>query len=181
MTAEGAPTTEEVLARRVLDRELRDEERFVAWAIARLEAGDDTPALRELAGESAPFHALAFGELCDRALEELGFAVPPTRREAEELWAASVMRRMLAGELTPRDALKQFVNVAQRFEDIDDPELGFVYLAHCAYDDYDTGDLYRDDHGVLRSHYLHEATAETIDDVVRGKCEAWLREHGGPA
>lgn len=176
MTRERAPTTEEVLARRVLGEQARDDESFVSWAAARLEAGDDTPALRVLAGERAPFDDQAVEALFDRAIAELGLELPATRGDADERLEAAVIRRVLAGETTPREYVEQHMTL---FGGIDAPTTT-VALAYWAYHDFDNGDLYRDDDGVLRSAYLPQASRDTIDDVVRDACEAWLREHDRP-
>ncbi|MFF9111319.1 hypothetical protein [Streptomyces sp. NPDC014805] len=69
-----------------------------------LVAGLDTPGLRMLAACTRAEADYDVHDLLPAALDELGLAIPPVGSEgAQEAAARALARRMLAGELTPRE------------------------------------------------------------------------------
>ena len=66
--------TNQLLLDRALD--LAADEDYVAWAVSRLVAGDDTPALRVLAGLNPSFDRQEIGKYFLRACQQLSIELP---------------------------------------------------------------------------------------------------------
>jgi len=87
-----APSLRRLLAERALDKP--PSEAWVQWAVSQLSAGHDTPHLRILAGESAPFNVGEMSALLDRVLGELGIQAP-TRETAIHEDATELATRLV--------------------------------------------------------------------------------------
>ncbi len=91
-----------------------------------LEAGLDSPALRQLAGETSPTLS-SVGPLFDRALDELGFA-RATRAEAALILATAYARQILTGTIGAYDGARRIWRYAWN-EDRDQRVAPFVHWA----------------------------------------------------
>jgi hypothetical protein len=116
---------ERVAARVALD--LAGDEELPAGAVAALEAGRDTDALRLLAAgaEDGP----AARALLAAALDELGIAAP-SAREAALLLARGEAAAIVSGARAPQDAAERIWDLVVRADPERLPELDpFVYAA----------------------------------------------------
>ncbi len=162
------PSTAELLALRALERTA--DGRWVAWAVARLADGDDSPALRRLAAESPPFHHFEIRELTDRAFAERGLdRVTPD--EAIRSWVRELLEEMLGGRRERLDTLRTIAALFDEHPDRDRAdELHELWLlAHAVADLEDAGD----------QHYVPDLDLEDCDARVREIALRWLRTHGG--
>jgi len=87
-------------------------------AVRMLQAGHDSPALREVAGEVQPNMADTGARFAD-ALRELGVAI--TRREACLLRAEAIAHRIAAGAVAPTNGGSDIYYLERHFGEI--PEL----------------------------------------------------------
>src|SRR5881296_1271755 len=101
-------------------------ERLPLVAQDALEAGLDSPALRELAGEANPAMSDA-GPIFDRALKELGLALM-TRSEAGLVLAKMYARQILTGAFGPYEGARRIWREAWNRE-CDERLSSFVYWA----------------------------------------------------
>jgi hypothetical protein len=134
--SDRSPSTDEVLALRKLGRTV--DERFAEWAISLLMEGQDTPALRVLAGESPPSSPSEMEALADRAFAELGIVQHPGIEAAARSLAAFRARQVLAGQLARDVALQE---LAELYMETDDRALQDFYLLHHARDDLQQGEV----------------------------------------
>jgi hypothetical protein len=109
-------------------------------AMAALEAGLDSPSLRELAGEIHPTWADS-GPLFARVLHDCGIALLSKPRAAEDL-ARYYAQQILAGAMTPYEGARRiWWKVANEFSEDQaaaQPYLIFVGLAS-EWEDYEAG------------------------------------------
>jgi hypothetical protein len=77
---------------------------FVTWALQALVAGDDSPALRQLAGLTAPSRSEA-RSLFDRAAGELGLTLPATEDALRRAYLKVLAADISSGARRPSDAL----------------------------------------------------------------------------
>ena len=142
-------TTNMLLAMRSLQRSLGT--LAAEWATTQLSEGKDTPHLRQLAGVSGTENPFELEELFDRAVRELGIAVPE-RNEALALYARELAQQYLDGTIT-RDYLLRFLSdlcvetdysrelypfylLRWTLEDLEDQGSSF-YIAHATRDNFD--------------------------------------------
>lgn len=158
------PTTAEVVALRSLGRTI--DEVFVAWAVGMLEVGRDSPSLRVLAGESAPFHPFEMEALVDRVFHELEIAPHGDRAQAARALAKERIRAGAGGHLPRAEVLRELARLHLDFglEDLHD-----FFLLHHAHGDLRASDV---------QWYWPGADRDNIDSIVDEKFASWLRGSG---
>ncbi|HET8623282.1 MAG TPA: hypothetical protein VFM14_06955, partial [Gemmatimonadales bacterium] len=80
-------------------------EPLVDWATSALERGLDSPALTWLAGLPRSCSVFESAPLLDRALRELSLPPLPDPEGLRRAYVSAVSRQLLAGKLTPNEAL----------------------------------------------------------------------------
>lgn len=159
------PTTTEIVALHVLGR--RTDQFAVDWAVDLLVRGYDTPALRQLAGESEPFLYNEIATLLRRVFRQLDFELPDDRRVAIWLLISAQIRLVSEGEIPSDEVLLEISNCYDelgRPESLHDLYMLAIAMWELEYDEY--------------SPFWPEATRENIDQIVIDQCRAWLAEHG---
>ena len=157
-------TTDEIVALHGLQRGV--DERWIGWAVDMLAEGRDTPALRRLAGASAPFHPLEMRSLVDAVLDELDIPRHPSRESAALGLAAVRVCQLLGGKVPTGAMLAELHQLCIELDMFDG--LFDFYLLHYAREDLEI-------HGV--QHYVAGATRENIEQLTLDTCRAWLKEH----
>ena len=148
---------------RALDR--APSQSWVDWAVRLLVEGTDTPALRLLAGRSAPFDYGDVTALVDRALAELD--IPHLDKDAAvEAYATELVQSLLRDGVVIEAALAELFDLC--VETNYSRALYNFYQLRCARDDLR-------DHG--RQSYWDGANSSNIDDIVRGEARRWLEQH----
>ena len=156
----SAPTTEQLLVRRSLQKRLGRE--VADWATEQLVNGVDTPHLRQLAGVAGTEDQGELGELFDRTSRELGLEAP-SPKEAIGLYAQGLARDYLAGTVT-RDALLRAL--CQLCIDTDyRRDLYPFYLLRFAQEDLQEGSF---------SFYRRDVTRENFDAILRQDIDTLL-------
>ena len=123
------PTTREIQAWRALGRS--PDARWIDWAVARLQAGDDGDNLRVLAGLRGPLNFFETTAIADRALVEIG-APQLEGIKAIHAHAADLVRLLISGaEVAP--ILRELSWLC--LENDHDPVLADFYLLHLAYEE----------------------------------------------
>jgi hypothetical protein len=156
-------STPEILAWRALNRSV--DESWVDWAVSMLQAGHDTLHLAILAGMTEPFNQFEMIAIVDKALAELGYDWSDTEIVLRH-YVADVLQRMLAGQITSRDALRGLMELCV--------ELGYpadlykFYLLYFAQDDLRMSEV---------QWYWPDATREDIEEVIRQYATQWLEEN----
>lgn len=156
-------TTARILADKVLQKTCGQE--CVDWAIGMLEAGRDGECLSRLWGMVPPFNHFEIAALRDRALVEVGVAdVAPAITFSR--YATEVLQSGLTGETPLTTALATVKDLCIA----NDYQCGLFdfYLLFFAYDD------------LLDSEFTYHwpgATRENILEIIRGRAEAFNREH----
>jgi hypothetical protein len=107
-------SNEEIVALRKTG--LAADQRFVDWAIDALVQGQDSPGLRVLAGEAAPFSHFEMQALVDRSFRELGMTASPSIEDALKTLAKRLARLVLAGEADRGTALQDLRRYYLEFE-----------------------------------------------------------------
>lgn len=169
MTRTRTPTTSEIVALHVLGE--RPGQLAVDWAVDLLVRGYDTPALRQLAGESEPFDSYEIEKLLKRAFRDLNVIIPEEQKAAQVLLVSARIRQLLAGEASSKETMSELLQLYYAF---DEPkELFDFYLLNAARAGIALGEdpIYWQD-------YWPEANAGNIDQIVIEKCREWLKEHG---
>src|SRR6266446_4892739 len=100
----SAPTTEQLLIRRSLQKRLGRE--VADWATEQMVRGVDTPHLRQLAGVAGTEDQGELEELFDRTSRELGLEAP-SPQAAIALYAQGLARDYLAGTVTQEKFLNE--------------------------------------------------------------------------
>lgn len=162
------PGTVELLAMRKLGKSV--DERWVAWAVSMLVEGQDTPALRILAGEAPPFNQFEMADLVDRVFRELGLEAFDSPHSAAVGYASVLARGVLDGKISVQFAVFELSEVYVELDFLDDLQ-DFYRLRH-ARDDLQESDI---------QYYWTNATRETIDEVIRDYCREWLEAHAPDA
>ena len=158
-------STAEILALKVLG--LGIDQRFVDWAVAQLEEGHDSPHLRVLAGESAPFNNFEMKNLVDTVQRELGLTAPPDEESALRSYATERVRASVSGFASAQMVLDELAKLCMKFGY--SGVLYDFYLLHWAYSDLrDYGNQY----------YWPDADRANIDAVISSYFETWLEENG---
>ena len=140
----------------------------VSWAVSELLAGRDSPGLRVLAGEAAPFNKFEMASLVDRTLEELEVARFACAEEAAAALTFELARQITAGESDPGDVLFRIHRFCyEPYAPCDLGELVALYWAHL--------DLIVE--GESHSWYRTDCTPETIDAVILEECARWMESH----
>jgi hypothetical protein len=154
------PTLKRLVAERALKQPPSD--LWVQWAVAQLSAGQDTPHLRILAGERAPFYYPEMSALLDKVLEELGQPLPSRDTAIREY--ASELATLLVGskgrDLEPLRQLRDLCIACEHSLTLND----FYLLAFAAEDLARHGD----------QHYWEGATSANLPDIVLDKARMWL-------
>ena len=155
-------TTTAIRAFRALGRP--PSQSWVDWAVRLLVEGADTPALRMLAGRSAPFDPRDDMAVLDRALAELG--IPHLDKNAAvEAYATELVERMLRDRAVTEAALAELFDLCVELNY--SRALYNFYLLRCARDDLR-------DQGV--QVYWDGANRSNIDDIIRGEAQRWLEQ-----
>ena len=140
---------------------------WVEWAVQMLVDGHDTPTLRVLAGESAPFNEFEMGSLLDRTLEEFGVPVPETVEDAAIAYTMRWVQQLASHAAEKGPTLSELAELCSELL-YPDALLGF-YTLHDAFDD-----LQYQEHSPNRL----DATRANIDDIVTQEAREWLAVHG---
>ena len=154
-------TTEVIAAMRRLNRDVDGQ--WVEWAVRSLVAGDDTPSLRVLAGESAPFNQFEMGALVDRTLDELHVPLPKSHDDAAIVCAVPLVQQLASREANPAAVLVELAQLCIECDYLRD--LYSFYLLHHAYDDLQVSD---------HQWYWGGATRENIRDIVTQEARTWI-------
>jgi len=144
------------------------DEECVGWAVSELVAGRDSPGLRVLAGEAAPFDKFEMASLVDRTLEQLRIARFACAEEAAAALTFELVRQITAGESDPGDVLfriHRFFHEPYAPNDLG--ELVDLYWARL--------DLIVE--GADFSWYRTDCTPQTIDAVILEECARWMESH----
>jgi hypothetical protein len=156
----SAPTTEQLLIRRSLQKRLGRE--VADWATEQLVRGVDTPHLRQLAGVSGSEGQGKLEDLFDRTARELGLETP-SPEVAIGLYAQGLARDYLAGTIT-RDALLH--ELCQLCIDTDyRRDLYPFYLLRFAHEDLEEDSF---------SFYRRDVTRENFDEILRQEIDTLL-------
>ena len=115
----SAPTTEQLLIRRSLQKRLGRE--IADCATEQLVRGLDTPHLRQLAGVSGTEGPGELEDLFDRTSRELGLEMP-SPEAAIGLYAQGLARDYLWGRLRRRSSSTSFASFAST------PIIGAIYI-----------------------------------------------------
>ena len=158
-------TTVEIAAMRKLNRSV--DSRWVDWAVDSLVAGHDTPSLRVLAGESAPFNQFEMGSLVDRVLDELQVPLPKTENDAVIVCATPLVKQLASRDVGIASALSALAHLCIERDYLRD--LYCFYSLHFAFDDLQV---------VEYQFYWDGATRENIDDIVTQEAKAWIEKLG---
>jgi hypothetical protein len=102
-------------------------EKLALIASALLADGFETPTLRVLAGSHSRGLDGKDAALFAAAMDELGIA-PPSYEEAALIVARQVARRLLVGELVPRDACADIASLTLGYDDRVERLADFFYL-----------------------------------------------------
>lgn len=160
-----APTTTEILARRMLERECGQE--CVDWAIGMLERGYDSTALRVLAGLTPPFSHYEVCSLRDRALGETR-AAELAIEDPINAWVAEI-----AYESThDTGGLRViFGRVAHLAMELGHPaDLEPFFLLHFAAEDLIGSEM---------QWYWPGATKDNIDEIMVQEAQRFIAQHAG--
>lgn len=164
------PTTSEIVALHALGR--RTDQLAVDWAVDLLVRGYDTPALRQLAGESEPFDWYEIEKLLKRILGDLNVIIPEDQVTARVLLVSERIRQTLDGNLSPNEVMDEIMDL---YYALDEPKELFDFkLLSWARSAIALGD----ETPVCPEDYWPGATLENIDQIVIDKCREWLEEHG---
>jgi hypothetical protein len=160
----SSPSTAQILAYRELQWPGAGEA-FIQWAVGRLEAGDDGPCLRRLAGMDPSQNQFELQGLLEGALKEVGLR--SLRGDAAvKLYAGELLSGLLRGTADTREVLgllKEFYLARDRAD-----YLQAFYLLHFALADLEQ---YGD------QRYWPSATEENILEVIADVARSWLAEH----
>jgi len=169
MTRTRPPTTSEIVALYVLNR--RTDQLAVDWAVDLLVREYDTPALRQLAGESEPFDWYEVEKLLKRIFRDLKIIIPE-RIAAHVLLVSERIRQLLAGEASTEETLSKLM---QLYYALEEPKelLDFYLLANAR-----AGFALGEESPISPDNYWPGSTRENIDQIVIKKCRKWLEEHG---
>jgi hypothetical protein len=164
----SARSTAEILALRVLGASV--DQLFVDWAVAQLEAGRDSPHLRVLAGEIAPFNYFEMSQLLDKVLQELGLELPPDDETALRNYARERVLAAIAGSVSASTVLSELAHLCIEFGY---PRFLYdFYLLHWAKSDLQEQEV---------QWYWPDADRENIDSVISSHFETWLKGNGTDA
>ena len=156
----SAPTTEQLLIRRSLQKRLGRE--IADWATEQLVGGVDTPHLRRLAGVAGTEDQGELQDLFDRTSRELGLEAP-SPEAAIGLYAQGLARDYLAGTVA-REALLH--ELCQLCIDIDyRRDLYPFYLLRFAHADLQESSF---------SFYRRDVTRENFDSILRQEIDTLL-------
>lgn len=156
-------STAEIVALHGLGRSI--DARFVKWAGQMLVEGHDTPSLRVLALESAPFNYFEMAGLVDRVFEELELQPHPTQEEAARALAVVRVQQALAGERTRNEVLEE---LDELYLELGHPwDLKDFSHLHCARVDLETEEMQR---------YWPGADRGNIDAIIDAQFRTWLEE-----
>ena len=145
-----APTTNMMVAKRSLHKTL---ESVADWATDILVQGRDTFHIRRIAGFTGQENPFEVEETFDRALQELGIALPDDE-EAAILYAQELAREFLDGIISRRLFLKK---MSQHCVSSDYPwELCPLNNLRWSFEDIEQG---------YESHEYNGATAENFDEI----------------
>jgi hypothetical protein len=156
----SAPTTEQLLIRRSLQKRLGRE--IADWATEQLVRGLDTPHLRQLAGVSGTEGQGELEDLFDCTSRELGLEMP-SPETAIGLYAPGLARDYLSGTI----AQEKFLNeLCQLCIDTDyRRDLYPFYLLRFAHEDLQEGSF---------SPHRHDVTRENFDAILRQEIDTLL-------
>lgn len=154
-------TTNAIRASRALGRP--PSQSWVDWATQLLAGGADTPALRMLAGYSAPFDERDITSLVDRSLVELGIPYVD-KAAAVEAYATELVESILLDRANSEAALAELFALC--VETNYSGALYNFYLLRCARDDLR-------DHGMQA--YWDGADQSNIDDIIHSEALRWLQ------
>ncbi len=155
-------STEEIVALRKTG--LAADQRFVDWAIDALVQGQDSPGLRILAGETAPFSHFEMQTLVDRTFRELGLTASPSIQDALKTLAKRLARLVLAGEAERGTALQE---LRRYYVEFDASVLQDFYLLSHALEDLQSE---------WHQWYWPEADRSNIDRVIDERFRALVDE-----
>ncbi len=137
--------------------------RWIDWAVDSLVAGHDTPSLRVLAGEAAPFNQFEMGSLVDQTLDELHVRLPETEDDAAVVCATPLVKRLASQDVETAEALSTLAQLCIERDYLRD--LYCFYLLHFAFDDLQAGE---------HQWYWEGATRENINGIVAQEARAWV-------
>jgi hypothetical protein len=154
------PTLKQLLAERALARTPTDA--WVEWAVDQLMRGQETPHLRILAGERAPFNAFEVWALLDTVFRELDVQ-PPGPEEAVRAYAAELASSLVQSEGRDVAALRLLRDLAieRQYPDY----LHDFYLLAFAEQDLTSGGV---------QFYWQGATPTNVYQIIHDRAAAWL-------
>ena len=117
--------TDQLFLDRALD--LAADEDYVAWAVARLVAGDDTPDLRVLAGLNPRFDRQEIGKYFLRACQELSIELPDLSSNRPRDAAMLIRRLFDLGVLSAEHVVGRMARLYEE-SDYSDPLLDVWYF-----------------------------------------------------
>jgi hypothetical protein len=156
----SAPTTEQLLVRRSLQKRLGRE--LADWATQQLVQGLDTPHLRQLAGVSGAEDQGELEDLFDRTSRELGLSIP-SPGAAIGLYAQGLARDYRAGSITQEKFLGELCRLC-----IDTDyraDLYPFYLLHFAREDLQDS---------AASFHRRDVTRENFEQTLRQEIDTLL-------
>ncbi|HZS18409.1 MAG TPA: hypothetical protein VFA51_10820 [Candidatus Udaeobacter sp.] len=156
----SAPTTEQLLIRRSLQKRLGSE--LADWATEQLVRGVDTPHLRQLAGVSGTEGQGELEDLFDRTSRELGLNAP-SPQAAIALYAQGLARDYLAGVVTQEKFLNELCQLCIDTEYRRD--LYPFYLLRFAREDLQESPF---------SPHRQDVTRENFDETLRKEIDTLL-------
>jgi hypothetical protein len=155
-------STKEILALRVLNKTV--DKRFVDWAISLLEKGCDTPHLRMLAGEIAPFNQFEMLELVDKVFKELNLSWSNQEMVIKD-YVAELLKDMLNGNRSSSSVLDRLKRIYIELEDRFLQDFYFLWFAQ--------EDLQVKDH----QYYWPDTDRSNIDKKINEYAQNWLKEN----
>ncbi len=141
--------------------------RWVDWAVDSLAAGHDTPSLRVLAGESAPFNQFEMWSLVDAVLDELQVPLPKTEDDAAIICATPLVKQLASRDVDIASALSTLAQFCIERDYL--RGLYCFYSLHFAFDDLQVSE---------HQHYWDGATRENINDIVTQEAKTWIETLG---
>lgn len=144
------------------------DEECVEWAVSERMAERDSPGLRVLAGEVAPFNLFEMASLVDRTLGELRVTRFACAEEAAAALTFELARQITGGESEPGAVLFRIHRF--HYEPYAPPDLGEFVRLYRARLDFTV-------EGADHSWYRPDCTPGAIDAVILDECARWMEFH----
>lgn len=138
---------------------------WVDWAVEAILAGYDSRSLRVLAGLQPPFDDSEINRLSKNAFIELN--IPPlTRGNCVPHYVVPILRRILDGTLTQKEALNKLNDLYLATGH--DNSLKAFYLLYFAACDLETSEVQR---------YWKGANRNNINEIIDAHIQDWLNNY----